>query len=120
MSVSETYSETRTFTITDAIHMAAKVAADLKRLQRLYIGGPSDDRIAEFEKEITLYLKAGYLDTVTYGYRRDDKWIEPTLKYTAKELAINNATDDDPGRVRANANIDGASFYSYMTRNASW
>ncbi|MCP2937770.1 hypothetical protein NK983_34245, partial [Salmonella enterica subsp. enterica serovar Typhimurium] len=76
----------------------AKVAADLKRLQRLY-GNVSDERIAQFEGEATELLRQGYLGTVTYGFKRDGSWIAPTLRYTANELA-SSATDDDPGRVR--------------------
>jgi hypothetical protein len=41
MTVSYTFSESTTFTLTHAKHMAAKVATDLKRMQRLY-GYPSD------------------------------------------------------------------------------
>ena len=36
MSYSYTLTETTTFTVTHARHMAAKVATDLKRMQRLY------------------------------------------------------------------------------------
>jgi hypothetical protein len=79
--------------------MAAKVATDLKRMQRLY-GYPSDTRIASFEAEATETLKAGYLGTVTYGYKRNGSWIEPTLRYTAHDLSGAAANDDDPGRVR--------------------
>jgi len=120
MSYSYTLSETETFTVTHARHMAAKVATDLKRVQRLYVGGPSDARIADYEAEITEFLKEGYLGTVTYGFRREGKWIEPTLQYTARDLAGSAANDDDPGRVRPGANIDGASFYSYMTYSVAW
>lgn len=66
--------------------MAAKVATDLKRFQRLY-GSPSDRAIASYEAELIEFLKAAYLGTVTYGFRRDGKWIEPTLRYTARDLA---------------------------------
>ena len=66
--------------------MAAKVATDLKRMQRLY-GSPSDADIASYETEVIDLLKAGYLGTVTYGFRRDNDWIEPTLRYTAHDLA---------------------------------
>ena len=79
MSYGYTVSEATTFTVTHARHMAAKVATDLKRLQRLY-GGPSDASIADFENEVIELLKAGYLGTVTYGYRKDGSWIEPTLR----------------------------------------
>ena len=119
MSSSFTITEARTFTVTHARHIAAKVSTDLKRLQRLY-GKPSDTGIAEFETEIIKLLKAGYLGTVTYGYRRSDRWIEPTLRCTAHDLAGAAANDDDPGRIRPDANVDGASFYSYLTYSAAW
>ena len=119
MSYSYTISDTTTFTVTHARHMAAKVATDLKRMQRLY-GSPSDGDIADYETEIIEVLKAGYLGTVTHGFRCDGQWIEPTLRYTARDLAGDSANDDDPGRVRRGADITGATFYSYMTYSASW
>ena len=35
----------------------------------------------------------------TYGFKRNGQWIEPTLKYAARDLAGASAGDDDPGRV---------------------
>lgn len=119
MSYSFTISETTTFTVTHARHMAAKVATDLKRLQRFY-SAPSDTAIADFEAEVIELLKGNYLGTVTYGFRRNGEWIEPTLRYTARDLAGGSASDDDPGRVPSSADITGASFYSYLTYTASW
>lgn len=119
MSYSFTVAETTTFTLTHAKHMAAKVATDLKRMQRLY-GSPSDADIAGYEAEVTELLKAGYLGTVTYGYRRSGDWVEPTIRFTARELAGGTADDDDPGRVRPGADTSGASFYSYLTYSAAW
>lgn len=119
MSYSFSITETASFTVTHARHMAAKVATDLKRMQRLY-GKPCDTDIANYESEITQFIKEGYLGTVTYGYRRNGRWIEPTLRYTARDLVGAAANDDDPGRVRPGANIDGASFYSYLNYSAAW
>ena len=119
MSYSSSYTETKTFTLTHAKHLSAKVATDLKRIQRLY-GSPSDTQIANFESELVELLKAGYLDSITYGYQRDGKWIEPTLRYTSKDLSSMSANDDDPGRIKPGANIDGASFRSYLMSNSSW
>jgi len=99
--------------------MAAKVATDLKRLQRLY-EYPSDTRISQFEAELIVLMKGGYLQTVTYGFQRDGAWIEPTLRYTARELAGGTSSDDDPGRIRPGANTVGASFYSYLTYSSRW
>src|SRR3546814_15798272 len=98
--------------------MAAKVATDLKRMQRLY-GSPGDATIATYEAEVTEFLKAGFLGTVMYGYRRDGKWIEPMLKYAARDLAGGAANDDDPGRVRPGANNAGATFSRYQIGRAS-
>ena len=119
MSYSHTISETTTFTVTHARHIAAKVATDLKRMQRFY-GNPSDMAIEDYEIEVIELLKANYLGTVAYGFRRNGNWIEPTLKYTAWELAEGSASDDDPGRIRPGANIDGATFHSYLTYSSAW
>lgn len=114
-----TYSETTTFTATHAKHIAAKVATDLKRMQRFY-GSPSDNDITSYEAEVIELLKDGYLKTVTYGFRRNGSWIEPTLQYSARDLAGTSTDDDDPGRIRPGANISGASFYSYLTYSKAW
>jgi len=111
---SYSYSESITFTVTHARHMAAKIATDLKRIQRLY-GRPSDGEIAEYEEEAVAMMKAGYLGTVTYGFKRNGAWIEPALKYSARDLAGGSANDDDPGRIRPGKDVSGASFTSFMT-----
>ncbi|MBB4818692.1 hypothetical protein HNP29_002069 [Pseudomonas alcaligenes] len=117
-SYSFTVAETQTFTVTHARHMAAKVATDLRRMQRFY-GYPSDTWIEEYEAELVVLLKAGYLGEVTYGFKRGDNWIEPSLRYTAGDL-LGGGTDDDPGRVRQGRDISGASFYSYLTYSAKY
>ena len=118
MSFSYTVTDTTTFTQTHAKHIAAKVATDLKRVQRLY-GKPPDDMIVAYEAEVIEFLKAGLLDEVTYGFQRNDYWIEPTLTYTARDLAGVSANDDDPGRIRPGADISGAFFQSYLTYDDS-
>jgi hypothetical protein len=119
MSYSFTSTESQTFTATHAKHLASKVATDLKRMQRFY-NYPSDSSIASYETEIIELLKKGYLGTVTYGFKKDDKWIEPALRYTAKDLSGMMLSDDDPGRVSPGANVEGASFYSYLTYSSAW
>src|SRR5271154_6546171 len=106
MSYSFSYTESSTFTVTHARHMAAKVATDLKRMQRFY-GSPSNESIASYEAEATEMIRAGYLGTVTYGFKKDGNWIEPTLRYTARDLAGALANDDDPGRIRPGADWGG-------------
>ncbi len=110
---------TDTFTLTHAKHMAAKVATDLKRMQRLY-GYPSDADIADYEAECIALLKAGYFGEMTYGFRRNGDWITPTLRHKARDLAGASAPDDDPGRVPPGADISGATFYSYHVHGTGW
>jgi hypothetical protein len=119
MTFSYTVSEADTFTITHARHMATRVATDLKRIQRFY-GAPSDAVIANYESELVQFIKADCLGNVTYGFRRNGAWIEPTLRYAARDLAGGTANDDDPGRIRPGADISNASFYSYLTYNNRW
>ncbi len=117
--MTNSYTVQDTFTILDAKHIAARVATDLRRMQRFY-GSPSDLRITSFETEIVSLLKAGYLDNVTYGFQRNGNWIPPTLKYTARELLSMNTNDDDPGRVLPGADIQGASFHSFLIYSGAW
>jgi len=119
MSMSFTQTDTTTFTETHAKHISAKVAADLKRMQRFY-GAPSDSHIAQLEAEMIAFLKAGYLGKVTYGFKRDGNWINPTLRYTARDLADAASNDDDPGRVLPGADVTQAGFNSYMNYSAKW
>lgn len=119
MSYSYTDSRTTTFTATHAKHIAAKVATDLKRMQRFY-GIPSDDNITSYEAEVIELLKGNFLETVTYGFRRDGNWIEPTLRYTARDFFGTSVNDDDPGRIRPGADVSEASFYSYLTYSTAW
>ena len=116
-----TYSYTvdETVTRSHARHIAAKIATDLKRMQRFY-NAPPDEWIAAFEEEAIELLKEGLLDSVTYGFQKNGYWIEPTLSYTARHLIGITANDDDPGRVRPGAHINGARFSSYLVYSDLW
>lgn len=116
---SYTYSESQTFTLTHARHMAAKIATDLKRIQRFY-GSPSDNDIRMYEEEAVLFMKAGYLAKVAYGFQRGGAWIEPTVSYTARDLAGGVANDDDPGKIRPGMDVTGAHFTSFMSYSAAY
>lgn len=116
---SYTSSNTQTFTVTHAKYLASKVATDLKRMQRFY-GYPSDTSITNYEEELVELLKKGYLSEVTYGFQRDDKWIEPCLRYNANDLSDMYSTDDDPGKIFPGADISGASFGSYLINTSAY
>ena len=123
MSLTNTTTGTSPFTVTHAKHLSAKVATDLKRMQRLYDAGAnglSDRMIEEFECELIEYLMAGYLGSVKYGFFRNNSWIYPSLHYTARELLQAMAIDDSPGKVYPGADVTGASFGSYLTFSQMW
>ncbi len=113
------FTESETFTKTQAEYLASKIATDLKRIQRLY-GEPADFLISQYYAEAVILLKSGFLKCITYGFKRNGEWIEPTLRYTAYDLANDNGKDDDPGKVRAGKNVSGARFSSVVEYNDSW
>lgn len=113
------YSYESSFTITHARKLAAKVATDLKRVQR-YHGAPSDSDIRAYEEEAVQLLKAGYLKEVTYGFKRNGHWIKPTFVYKASDLYSSEAVDDNPGKVHANADVSNAHFSSFLCYSDKW
>lgn len=116
MSMTYTYSET--FTVTHARHVAAKVATDLLRVQRFY-GQPATEMIDAYEQELVALLNQDYLDTVTYGFRRDGRWVAgATIRYTAVGGGV--VADDDPGQIRPGADMSSAVFYSFLTYSPRW
>ena len=117
----QTKALTLTDTTTHARHVASKVAADLKRVQRIYqIESPPDSEIAEYQKEIAILLDHGYLDTVTYGFKRRDKWVI-ALKYRSTNGNL-DGDNDDPGGIKPEADIDisGTYFTSFLSYSKSW
>ena len=119
MSSSYSSSYTQTFTLTNAKYIASKVATDLKRVQRFY-DVPNDALIGMYEEELVELLHKGYLQEITYGFQRNGNWIKPTLRYTSQDLASVFSIDDDPGKVRPGENVNGASFYSFLTLNGDY
>ncbi len=119
MSTSYTTNESETFTYLHARYIASKVATDLRRFQRFYNGVPSTARIENYEKELTVLLKHDVVESVIYGFKRNGKWTEASVRYTALPGGTLLA-DDDPGKIRPNLDIAGASFTSFMSYNGNW
>ena len=112
------YTTTATATITHARYVAAKIAADLKRIQRLVGRGvPTDREIADYEEEATVLLRDGYLGTVTYGFKKNGAWIL-AVQYTAFYSDLHGA-DHDPGNVPVGS-VDGAVFSSFLSYSQKW
>lgn len=117
MSGTFTLSDTETFTLTHARHIAAKVATDLLRLQRFH-GLPSTEWINDYETEIITLLKGDYVDTVTYGFKRNGSWVEAVRYRAVKGSGL--VTDDDPGRLRPGTDVTGTSFGSSLAYSRNW
>ena len=113
------YTDTVTFTVTHARHLASKIATDLKRIQRFY-DSPGNVVISDYETEAIELMKAGYLGCVTYGFKRNGNWVAPTLCYTSRDLAGMSALDDDPGRIFPGSDVSGAAFSSFLTYSQAW
>src|SRR3989338_6418496 len=116
-STTQTQSNSVTFTISHAKHIAAKVASDLMRFTRFY-KNPSIAEINNYEIELTALLKAGYLDKVIYGFYRNDKWVEALMYHAAPDGTL--VGDDDPGKIRPGTDVPGESFTSHLWRNSRW
>lgn len=113
-----TYSLTHSasFTITDARYIASKVGADLRNLNSVY-GAPALDNIDDYVEEVAQLLKAGYLNTVDYGFKSNDVW-KLRLRYTA--TIGGQLRDDTPGRLPYDAPVNGLPFYSYLRYSSAF
>lgn len=111
-----TLSTARTFTRTSAQHVASKVAADLRRLQSYY-GSPTDEWLTMYRDELIELLAGGYLATVEYGFRRDERRVL-SLLYTVH--LDGSMADEHAGSVPARVDTMGARWFSYLSYNDTW
>ena len=115
--MSTTLTQTRTFTISHARYVASKIAADLDLL-RAYHGKPPEQHVTDLAEEAALLLAARYLKSVEYGFRRNGLTVL-ALKYVARSDGT-LTSDDRPGRVHAEANLVGATWYSFLEYNETF
>src|SRR6266540_2274825 len=112
-----TYTISETFTRSNARYVASKVAADLRLLQRFY-GRPTDAEIDAYTGELVELLVGGYVQRVTYGFKRGSTWVV-ALRYEARLDGTLDA-DDRAGRITPGINITGASWSSYLVYSYTW
>jgi hypothetical protein len=110
-----TYTTSATFTIVDARYVASKLGADLRNLNARY-GRPALSNIDEYVEETAQFLKAGFLETVDFGFKAGDSWIL-RLRYAA--AAGGQLRDVAPGRLPA-VNVDGRPFHSYLRHSSAY
>ncbi len=113
----QTQTQNKSFTITEARYIAAKIATDLNLLHALY-SNPSIERAAQFAEEVALYLNARYLSSVEYGFKKDGV-VVLSLKYTVRADG-SLVTDDRPGKIPSNLDRNGLVFYSYLRQSMNY
>jgi hypothetical protein len=109
------FTNTATFTIVHARHLASKVAADM-HLCAQYYGKPSEEKIREFAEELARYLNEAYVKEYEFGFQKENKRIV-TWRYKVDENGVLTA-DDRAGKVVPYVDIAGASFFNFLTQNA--
>ena len=115
--MTQTYTTSETFTLTHAKYLASKVAADLLQMQMFY-GSPTNEKINQYISELTTLLVHGYLDSVDYGFRKDNKWVVQT-NYSVKNGSI-STTDDRSGSIYPGADVSGATWGSYLRKSSKY
>ena len=112
------YSRSASFTITDARYVGGKIGADLRILYN-YFGKPALSSINDYVEEVALLLRDGYLDTVDYGFRDVDSnaW---KLRLRYKATLGGQLTDGRPGSLPDSTDLEGCSFYSYLTYSSAF
>ena len=118
MSYSYTTTESTTFTVTYAKHIAIKVGTDLKRMQRFY-GTPDDKQIVDYERELVALMMGNYLDKIEYGFMTVSRAWRLALKYQARYGGVLIA-DDDPGKIPLGIDVSGCHFHSFFIGTQRW
>lgn len=113
-----TYSQTQTFTRTEARYLAAKVGSDLHQCSTLY-GQPTLARVEEYKTELVERLVKGYVASYEFGFKKDGKRVV-SWQYEVKGGDLVGGSDDRPGSVYARADVAGATYYNYLSNSAAW
>ena len=101
-----------------ARHVASKIAADLKRIQRFFgMGVPTDEKIADFQAEAALLLANAYLKEVTYGFigNASGKWV-----YAAKYEDIYGQVSRDSRGGVFSGDAGNSHFGSFLVYSQKW
>jgi hypothetical protein len=104
-----------TFSITDARYVASKLGADLRNLNARY-GYPVLSRIPDYVEETAQYLKAGYLNTVDFGFKDGARWVL-RLRYRAVSGQLADAV---PGALPSALEVAGYPFHSFLDQNSAY
>ncbi len=119
MSYSKTYSATQsqTFTIADAKYLASRIKVGLTYL-RLYCGILTEQSVENLTLEAAILLKAGLLEKVVYGYKKDGI-VKYALIFTVNEQGQIEAANENPSPFDPPPYLEGATWFSFLTRRSN-
>ena len=104
-----TSSSTATFTLTHARHLASKFAADMNVCRRYY-GEPTQNRVDDYNRELTELLRHGYIDQYEFGFKKAGM---RALSWRYSVDASGNLDGDDrAGKLLPSADIDGCDYFN--------
>jgi hypothetical protein len=110
-------SRTATFTVAHARNLSSKVAADMNICANYY-GKPTLDQIEKYSEELTELLRYGYVETYEFGFKKDDKRV--VSWYYIVDSSGSITSDDRAGKLTSGANIEGATFFNFLTYSSKW
>jgi hypothetical protein len=117
-TLSATFTRTSSFTQQSARYLVGKVAADLRQIQLLYAGLPTDGEICNYKQELVVLLAGGFVQSVKYGYVRDGAWVL-AVSYDASYDGV-TLGDDHPGSIPAGRDILRAVWRSFLVPSDKW
>lgn len=117
MTTSYTRTDTETFNLTHAKHLASKVAADLDRCKSRY-GGMTPEDVYKYEQELVTLLHGGYVLRYEFGFRRDGKVVVCWRYDVAADGSL--VTDENAGKLVAGVDVTGATYYNHLWLSSSW
>jgi hypothetical protein len=115
--MSSSYTIAATFTRTNARYLGSKVAADLRQFS-LHYGSPALNSIQDYLDELVELLAGGWLATYEFGFKQAEKRV---LSYMYRvDHAGNLYEDGGAGGILPRMAVSGASYFNFLTYDASW
>src|SRR6266851_857665 len=115
--MSSTYTISETFTLTHARRLAAKVAADMHQCQRFY-GHLTDTQIENYEKEMTVLLHGGYVESYEFGFKTKDGRRVVSWNYTVSPSG--SLEGGRSGGLFPAADVSSAVMFNFLSYSAAW
>lgn len=112
-----TYTNSATFTVTHAKHLASKIAADLNACSRLH-GRPAVSSVEAYSEELVELLRYGYLSRYEFGFKRNDERVLSWSYEVSPSGSIE--TDDRAGKMSAYVDLSDTSFFNYVWHTSKY